>query len=360
MKEQCMICGSVVEDVSGICPVCGAVLGRSTQVNPYMGGTGSQPGGGMGSGPAYVPNGSAGYGQPGNAPNGGIGYGQPENANMGYGQMPYNYQNPGMPGAGKPKKKKLLSVLSIVMAALAVFTVCVPIVSILFAVASIVLGIIALVKKQIKVPAILGFVFSGIAMLLAVGMLVMNALMYAVCGTNIPGIFEQSIEAMEEDIKPLEGITFMISSADGDYYYSLFDNGAYIECFDSHSGVDDYMVDGTYENYGYVDESVRELLEYEVLAAMREGYHIKNVTCVKFNPNHYYVFDEAGLPMEVYSPTSFTDHLVFVVPDDYRKGGMFYQIEVVDSYDQKLTPIYPFAGGTEDILPDDMEENLRN
>lgn len=354
MKEQCMICGSVVEDVSGICPVCGAVLGRSTQVNPYMGGTGSQPGGGMGSSPVNVPNGNAGYGQPGNT---NMGYGQPGNPNMGYGQMPYNYQNPGMPGAGKPKKKKLLSVLSIVMAALAVLTVCVPIVSILFAVASIVLGIIALVKKQIKVPAILGFVFSGIAMLLAVGMLVMNALMYAVCGTNIAGIMEQSMEALDEDIKPLEDITFMISSADGDYYYSLFDNGAYIECFDSHSGVDDYVVDGTYENYGYVDESVRELLEYEVLAAMREGYHIKNVTCVKFNPNHYYVFDEAeaGLLIEVHSPTSFTDHLVFVVPDDYRKGGMFYQIEVVDSYDQKLTPIYPFVGGTED-----MEENLMN
>ncbi|MDE7365769.1 MAG: hypothetical protein K2N24_00220, partial [Lachnospiraceae bacterium] len=224
MKEQCMICGSVVEDVSGICPVCGAVLGRSTQVNPYMGGTGSQPGGGMGSGPVNVPNGNAGYGQPGNANmgygqpgNANMSYGQPGNANMGYGQMPYNYQNPGMPGAGKPKKKKLLSVLSIVMAALAVLTVCVPIVSILFAVASIVLGIIALVKKQIKVPAILGFVFSGIAMLLAVGMLVMNSLMYVVCGTNIAGIMEQSMEALDEDIKPLEDITFMISSADGDY-----------------------------------------------------------------------------------------------------------------------------------------------
>ncbi len=345
MKEQCMICGSVVEDVSGICPVCGAVLGRSTQVNPYMGGTGGQPGGSMGSGPANVSNGSVGYGQPGNA-------------NMGYGQMPYNYQNPGMPGAGKPKKKKLLSVLSIVMAALAVLTVCVPIVSILFAVASIVLGIIALVKKQIKVPAILGFVFSGIAMLLAVGVLVMNSLMYMVCGTNIGGIMEQSMEALEEDIQPLEGITFMISSQDGDYYYSLFDDGVYIEYFDSHSGVDDYMIGGTYENYGYVDESVRDLIGDEVLAAMREGYRVKNVTCVVFNPNHSYKFNADGELTMVHSLSPSSDHMTFVVPDDYRKGGMFYQIEVVDTYDQKLTPIYPSTGGMEDFLPDGMEEKI--
>ena len=355
MKEQCMICGSVVEDVSGICPVCGAVLGRSTQVTPYMGGSGSQPGGGMGSGPVNAPNGSTVYGQSGNA---NMGYGQPGYPNMGYGQMPYNYQNPGMPGAGKPKKKKLLSVLSIVMAALAVFTVCVPIVSILFAVASIVLGIIALVKKQIKVPAILGFVFSGIAMLLAVGVLVMNSLMYMVCGTNIGGIMEQSMEVLDEDIKPLENITFMISSQDGDYYYSLFDDGVYIEYFDSHSGVEDYMIGGTYENYGYADASVRDLIGDEVLAAMREGYRIKNVTCVIFKPNHSYQFNADGELTMVQSLSPSSDHMTFVVPDDYRKGGMFYQIEVLDTYDQKLTPIYPSTGGMEDFLPDGMDEKI--
>lgn len=355
MKEQCMICGSVVEDVSGICPVCGAVLGRSTQVNPYMGGAGSQPGGSMGTGPVNAPNGNMGYGQPGNT---NMGYGQPGYPNMNYGQMPYNYQNPGMPGADKPKKKKLLSVLSIVMAALAVMTVCIPVASILFAVASVVLGIIALVKKQIKVPAILGFVFSGIAMLFAVGVLIVNSLMYMVCGTNLAGIMEQSMEILEEDIQPLEDITFMISSADGDYYYSLFDDGVYIEYFDSHSGVEDYIISGTYKNYGYEDTSVRDLIGYEVLAAMREGYRMKNVTCVIFQPNHSYEFNEAGELTMVNSHTTSSSHMVFVVPDDYQKGSMFYQIEVVDTYDQELTPIYPSTGGMEDVLSDDVEEEL--
>lgn len=347
MKEQCMICGSMVEDVSGICPVCGAVLGRSTQVNPYMGGAGSQPGGGMGIGPANASNSSTGYGQPGYP-------------NTGYGQIPYNYQNPGVSGAGKPKKKKLLSVLSIVMAAVAVILICVPVASILFAVASIVLGIIALVKKQIKVPAILGFVFSGIAMLLAVGMLIINSMIYMVCGTNMSGIMEQSMEALEEDIQPLEDITFMISSQDGDYYYSLFDDGVYIEYFDSHSGVEDYMIGGTYENYGYVDTSVRDLIGYEVLAAMREGYRMKNVTCIVFHPNHSYEFNAAGELTMFESLAPSQNHMVFVVPDGYQKGGMFYQIEVLDTFDQELTPIYPSAGGIEDVLPDDMEEEILN
>ena len=26
MKEQCPVCGSTVDDVSGVCPVCGAAL----------------------------------------------------------------------------------------------------------------------------------------------------------------------------------------------------------------------------------------------------------------------------------------------------------------------------------------------
>ena len=50
MKEQCMMCGSVVEDVSGVCPVCGAVLPRSQQVDstgqniPHASGQGEVPG----------------------------------------------------------------------------------------------------------------------------------------------------------------------------------------------------------------------------------------------------------------------------------------------------------------------------
>ncbi|MCM1494397.1 MAG: hypothetical protein NC089_01195 [Bacteroides sp.] len=333
MKEQCMICGSLVEDVSGICPVCGAVLGRSTQVSSSMGGS-------AGAGPV-------------NNPNSGNNYGQPGYPNMGYGQVPYNYQNPGATGAGTPKKKVLLSVLSIVMAALAVLTVCIPALSLVLAIASIVLGIIALVKKQIKVPAILGLVFSGIAALLAVGVLIMNLMMYAVCGTNLMGIMEQSTEALEEGIQPLEDISFMIASQDGDYYFSLFDDGIYMVYFDSQSGVNDYIVSGGYESYGYIDTSVRDLIGYEVLGAMREGYRMKNVTCVMFQPRHSYEFDADGTLRESHLSSSSLEHMVFVVPDGYQKGSIIYQIEAGDEFDQELTPIYPSAGGMEDILPDD-------
>lgn len=348
MKEQCMICGSVVEDVAGICPVCGAVLGRSTQVN-------SIPGGTMGPGPLNYQNTGANYGQPAGYNNG---YTQPgyPGVNMGYGQGPYNYQNPAVT-AVKPPKKKLLSILSIVMAALAVLTACVPVLPILFAIASIVLGIIALVKKQIKVPAVLGFVFSGITILLAVGVLIINSMMRMVCGTNVAGILEQSIESFEEDIQPLDSIVFNVPTDNGDELYSLHSDGTYVYAYvDQIKG--NTLVTGTYNSYGYVNESARELMDDEVLAAMREGYHIKNVTCLVFEPHHYYVENENGY-LEESLPLPSSTHLVFVVPDNYQKGDIIYQIEVVGEFDQKLNPIYPDSLGSGDnvkYLIDELDE----
>lgn len=275
MKEQCMICGSVVEDVSGICPVCGSVLGRSTQ-------------------------------------------------------MPYNYQNPNMgaPGiySGAGKKKIVFSVLSIVLAVFGLFFMCcVPWLGILFSIAAIVLGIIALVKKHIKVPAILGLVFGGIAVLISLIALVMNLLMQVAVGTSIPGVLKECMVSMEEGPNELEDIVVTVPSVAWENTYALATDGRYTEVNSGETG--------TYQCYGYMDNSVQkymseavknQMTEY-VVFAMSEGYEVREVTI-----------------LELTDSTGDEEYVVFIVPEGFQPGDSIYYMEGTSASTMQMKEVMTF------------------
>lgn len=280
MKEQCFICGSMVEDVSGICPVCGAVLGRSTQVNPAdmnMGGT---------------------TGQPNNTMNGGqVVY---QNPNMGFNTGAYNYQNPNMTLQPNGKKKVVFSILSIVFAVIGVLTVCFPVVSLIFCVASIVFGIIALVKKQIKVPAVLGIVFSGIAGMISVVMLCLNLIMMATVGTDVKGIFQQSFDVLEEGCIELTNVVLEVPIGTGADYLILYADGRYSTSGDS----------GTYRCVSYADETAQFYIKNQTMFAMMQGYEMKNLTAIELTSN-----------------SGGTSYYCFVVPETYVPGDTIYYVD---------------------------------
>lgn len=273
MKIQCKTCGSVVEDVAGVCPVCGMLFQQ--QVNTQ---------------PVYTEL-------------------TTENRMMGSQIPPYNYQNPmGSPSGQKPKKK-LLSILSIVLAAVGILTMCIPWLSALFCIAAIVLGIIALVKKEIKVPAILGLVFGGIMGIISTFFLIINLMLQLVIGTGFMGIIQQSMDAVTEGYTqisnvsmelPIDGESVSLTlSSDGRYY----SNGA--------------LGSGYYWEYGYVDLSTDDELSNYIVCIMSEGYEIKDLTIVELQS-----MDEYG--------TGNTTRYAFVVPEGYTPGSVIYYIDATD------------------------------
>lgn len=323
MKEQCMICGSVVEDVSGICPVCGAVLGRSTQVevpNPQMNYQGGNPG--MNPQMGY-PNGNPGMNPQMGYPNG--------NPMM---NQQMNYQNPYNTTTAAPKGK-LFSILALVSAVLCLLTVCFPVVSILFGIAAIVLGIIALVKKQIKVMPIIGFVVGGIGLLFAAVMLFTNLMLQMQINTNIMGLVNQIMVAQRTGPQNMDNLNFTVKQSTGEYQYTFFGDGTYIVMPADVDYEDAYFLSGTYDTYNYADSEVQDRIQYELIYAMGEGYEVKDLTAVRFTPNR--CVDSHGDPMDL--PTSMRQ-MVFVFPDGYTKGDTFYYMEKMARFDDyKMIPV---------------------
>lgn len=308
MKVQCRICNSMVEDVSGICPVCGAGLGEKEQehsgepiTEKLLGGQAA----GAGQGQPYAPN-----------------------MNGSYGQTPYNYQSPVQLSEGNTKKKKLFSILAILLAVLAILLVCFPIPSILCSIAAIVLGILALVKKQIKAPAILGIVFGSIFLIIGIIYLFMNLLIQSVVHTNINGIMKQCWDAYYEEPQSVDETGIYIDYPDGTsvYYAFRIEEGYWETSVDF--GGEAIIYNGTYETCNYMtgDERIRDSIQNEILAAMREGYEIKDITCV--------VLSEPKKPELSGNTLIFTDDvdyeekiLVFVFPENYQMGDSFYLIQ---------------------------------
>lgn len=308
MKEQCKICGSLVEDVSGVCPVCGAPLGNSQEAvheDSRSENTGKLRSD-MRLESQQTPPGNNTYG----GTSGVYMQGMPQ-GNVYTDSIPYNYQNPYQnpyqTPPGNVKKKKLFSVLSIVLAILALLTACcVDWLSAVCSLAALVLGIIALVKKQIKVPAILGLVFGGIALIFSGIMVSMNLMMKSVINTDIPGIFEQCFDAEMNGSTKLEGISFVAPDTYSEYY--LYSDGT----FSDKSG----RITGQYENYSYMDSQAQNIIDDKAVYAMSEGYEIKDVTCLTL----------VG--------TTGVSYYVFAVPEGYMPGDVIYYIDgtSMDSY----------------------------
>lgn len=314
MKIQCTKCNSVVEDVSGICPVCGAELKKDVRENR--------------TGPITEKLISA--------QAAGAGFGQ----NGSYGQMPYNYQSSGGMTAEKGKKKAGLSIWSLVLAVLSIVTVCFPLFSIICCLAAIVLGIIALVKKQIKVPAILGIVFGGIFFLIGMVCLSISMMLQSVIHTNLIGTMQQCMEAYHTEPISLDETGITIDYPDGSSYYYAFriQEGYWETCMDAGGNVT--VVNGTYQVYNYMtgDNKLQNTIQYEVIAAMSEGYEMKDVTCV--------VLSDPKTPNLEGDTLIFTEDadykekvLVFVFPEDYQMGDTFYLIDMNGINDYELVPI---------------------
>lgn len=302
MKEQCMMCGSTVEDVSGVCPVCGAVLTRSTQVD-------------LTKKPQF--NLEQQSGQP-----------QQQTQQSGQSQQPYNYQNPvgGVPGynPGTPNgsyngmsnapKKKVFAILSLICSILALITCCVSGLGLVLAIAAIIFAIIALVKKQIKAPAIIGLIIGIIAFLLSIGTLCFNLMFRSMIGTNFNGMIKQMMEVETEGCTPLEDIAFLNPY---DYhYYALYSDGSY--------DTDDAYTSGYYESYSYMDYyslNGSTDVTYAIIYVMSQGYEIKDITILDFG----------------------SYECIFVVPDDYEAGDTIYYVQEdgysgdVDNY--QLVPV---------------------
>lgn len=294
MKEQCMMCGSIVEDVSGVCPVCGAVLTRSRQAEETKemqfhleSGSGQQQGE-----QPQSPNGPYGV-----APNGP--YGTASNG-------PYG----GVPAA---PKKKVFAILSLVFSILALISCCVPVLQLVFAIVAVVFAILALAKKQVKPPAIIGLIIGILALFTSIGIICCNLLFRSVMGTDFKGMMEQMIDAESEGCTPLEDILF--ENPYDNHYYVLNSYGTYNR--------DDY-VSGSYNCYDYVEYSSSNGssgdISYAVIYVMHEGYEVKDVTILDFGS---YV-------------------CVFVVPDDYEAGDTIYYVDgngSADMDDYELVPV---------------------
>lgn len=318
MKIQCRICNSMIEDVSGVCPVCGAPVEHvrtEHQAEPI---TDRLRGG----------------------PAAGGGYGQENAWGTAYGEVPYNYQNPGTVPAGNTKQKKVLSILAIVLAILSIVTICLPGLSVLCSIAAIVLAIIALVKKQIKVPAILGIVFGSIFFLIGILYLGMNLMLQSVIHTNVNGIIRQCWDAYRTEPQSLDETGVYINYPDGErYYYAFRIAEGYWETH-SVSSWEAEIVNGTYQTYNYMsgDERIQDAILDEILAAMQEGYEIKDVTCVVLSePKKVVDTDSNGL---VFADADYKEKiLVFVFPEDYQMGDSFYLIQMTGENDYELVPI---------------------
>ncbi len=305
MKEQCKICGSYVEDISGVCPVCGAPLSGNQEDSR------AEDTGALRNDMRLESQQTSPVNNVSSNPSGVFMQGMPQ-GNVYTDPIPYNYQNPYQTPPANGKKKKLFSVLSILLAVLGLLTsCCVTWLSIICSLAAIVLGIVALVKKQVKAPAILGLVFGGIALLFGGIMLSMNLMMKSVINTDIPGIFKQCYEAQMKGVTPLEGVSFVAPDTYMEYY--LYDDNT----FSDKSG----QIIGQYDNYGYMDSQAQSIINDKVVYAMSEGYEIKDVTCLTL----------VG--------TNGVDYYVFALPEDYEAGDTIYYIDGTSTADYRFLPV---------------------
>lgn len=312
MKQQCKVCGSMVEDVSGICPVCGALLTNDQET--VQGGAGEETTGELRRDMRLAPQQDMQQLQSGNTYGGASGtytQGMPQ-GNVYTDSIPYNYQNPYQTPPAYVKKKKLFSILSLVLSILALLTACcVSWLSLVCSLAALVLGILALVKKQVKPPAIIGLVVGGIALLTSGIMISMNLMMQSMIGTDMPGIFRQCYDVQLNGSIPLEGIAFVAPDTYVEYF--LYDD----HLFSDKSGQEI----GVYSNYNYMDSEVQDIIGEKVIYAMTQGYEIKDITCL------------------VLSGTYSTDYYVFAVPQDYEPGDTIYYIDGTSDADYRLLPV---------------------
>ena len=198
---------------------------------------------------------------------------------------------------------------------------CVPGLSLLCCVTAIVLGIIALVKKQIKVPAILGLVFGGIGSLVAVLLLMTDLMLNSVTGTGMLGIFQQSIDAATEGYTKLSDVSMELPVDGKTVTLTLTSDGRYYSS--------DTLGSGYYWESGYMDLSSDTELTNCIVYAMSQGFEIKNLTIVDLQP-----MDEYG--------SGKTSRYIFIVPEGYTPGSIIYYIDLTDatSYeDMKLDVI---------------------
>lgn len=282
MKEQCMICGSMVEDVTGVCPVCGAALTRSRQIDPdkqmqYENGLSLQNDSENQNVNTYMPSGA-----------------------------PYN--TPVSP------QSKTFSIISLVCSIVSLFMICVPGLGLILSIAAVVFGIIALVKKHSKVPAVIGVIIGGISLIMALFSTMFNVLFKSVAGTSINGMMSQMMEVQVEGCTKLDDIVFL-NPVDNQYYV-LYSDGTY------QTASDDI---GVYESLSYMDyyqtASSADDSTYAVLYIMNQGYEIKDVTIVRLGSEYYN----------------------FLVPEDYTPGGIIYYIDngnnTMDMEGYKLVPV---------------------
>ena len=221
-------------------------------------------------------------------------------------QQPYNYQNP---NAGNQvnnsgaSKQKLFSILSLICSLVSFLTCCIPGVGLVLGIAAIAFAIVAFVKKQSKVPAVIGLILGIIGTFAAIGTLSFDLIMKSTTGTSFGGLLKQLIEVQSTGVTELEDIIFL-NPADNEYY-ALYSDGTY--------ETSDYDY-GDYENYSYMDYyntySSSDAVTYGVIYAMNQGYQIKDVTILDFPDASY----------------------MFIVPSDFRPGDSIYYVEYPDSY----------------------------
>lgn len=266
MKEQCMICGSMVEDVTGVCPVCGAALTRSRQIDPnkqmqYENGLSLQNDSENQNVNTYMPSGA-----------------------------PYN--TPVSP------QSKTFSIISLVCSIVSLFTICVPGLGLILSIAAVVFGIIALAKKHSKVPAVIGVVIGGISLFMATFSTIFYVAFMSVARTSFGGMMSQMMEVQVEGCTKLDDIVFL--NPVDNQYYALYSDGTYQTASDDIGVYESLSYMDYYQTASNIDDST-----YAILYAMNQGYEIKNVTIVRLGSEYYN----------------------FLVPEDYTPGGIIYYID---------------------------------
>lgn len=284
MQERCNVCGSVVDNIAGICPVCGAQLSTGQAIPPQQS---------MAGGQAVPPQ-------------------QPAMGRPVYSTGEFNGGNPVIQQPVPAKKKKVFSILAIVFAGVAVLSACcVWWLGLLLAIAAIVFGILALVKKQIKVPAIIGLVLGGIAMVGSGFTGIMDVTFRMEYGTGPFGVLQQLMNAEFADTPDLSDT--MIYDVDGGGYIILGQNGACV--------LNDEK--GTYTSYNYMDsvydDADQDDMLYVTAYAMENGYEVKDLICLKITAN------------------GSTERIYLLIPDDYQTGDTIYEITgtSLDNYELK-------------------------
>ena len=296
MQERCNVCGSVVDNIAEICPVCGAQLSTGQAIPPQQSMAGGQavpPQQPMAGGQAVSPQ-------------------QPMMGRPVYSTGEFNGGNPVIQQPVPAKKKKIFSILAIVFAGVAVLSACcVWWLGLLLAIAAIVFGILALVKKQIKAPAIIGLVLGGIAMVGSGFVGLVEVALHVQYGTGTLGLFRQLTDAQIASIPDLSDT--MIYDVDGGGYIILGQNGACV--------LNDEK--GTYTSYNYMDsvddDADQNDMLYATAYAIENGYEVKDLICLKITAN------------------GSTERIYLIIPDDYQTGDTIYEVTgtSLDNYELK-------------------------